>query len=141
MCHFLQLPLPTGTQTHSCYSLNHSSEYHNGLSHPVYCITLMSVYTPLLICVLRFVLHISTLSSQLFMQHLRFLFAQREPTVIFAKQMLVLLYAYFLVELYKNIAVEAKHYFQLYHNVSYVLFSGIANHTCSSVVKIILSLM
>jgi len=43
--------------------------------------------------------------------------------------------------LYKNIAVEAKHYFQLYHNVSYVLFSGIANHTWSSVVKIILALM
>jgi len=45
------------------------------------------------------------------------------------------------VELYKNIAVEAKHYFQLYHNVSYVLFSGVANHTWSSVVKIILALM
>ena len=97
MCHFLQLPLPTGTQTHSCYSLDLSSEYRNGLSRPVYCITLVSAYTPLLICVLCFVLHILTLSSQLFVQHFRFLFTQREPSVIFAKQMFILLYAYFLM--------------------------------------------
>lgn len=44
MCHFLQLPLPTGTQTHSCYSLDRSSEYRNGLSRPVCCITRVSVH-------------------------------------------------------------------------------------------------
>ena len=84
MYHCLKLPLPTGTQTSSYYPLDHSSEYHSGLSCPFCCITLVSVYTPLVICVICFLLHILTLSSQWFMQHLCLLFTQRKPPVIFA---------------------------------------------------------
>lgn len=45
---FYNYHYPQVLKTHSCYSLDLSSEYHNGLSCPVYCITLVSVYTPLL---------------------------------------------------------------------------------------------
>jgi hypothetical protein len=40
---FYNYHYPQVLETHSCYSLDHSSEYHNGLSCPVYCITLVLV--------------------------------------------------------------------------------------------------
>jgi hypothetical protein len=129
------------TQTSSYYSLDHSSDYHNGLSHPFCCFTLVSVYTPLLMYVICFVLHILTLFQiVVYATPSIFIYSAETNCDICIKHFLTVICLLSRVDLYKNIAVDAKHYFELYHNVSCVLFSGIAQHIWSSIVKIILTL-
>jgi hypothetical protein len=113
MCHFLQLPLPTGTQTHSCYSLDHSSEYHSGLSRPVYHITCVSVHPFADLSFMFYASHTDFVFPFVCATPSFFIYAEGTNCDICITNFHTALCLLSHVKLYKNIAVEAKHYFQL----------------------------